>query len=142
MACASLGTLQQHTFWCACGAAQSHAKGRCRRCYDSHLRSLRRFGGRREQALARDGWRCVSCAGNPPVVHHRRQGRSLSILITLCSRCHARVHHAPRLLFGMPGILETLWREQHPRQAEQLLLPEFTIHQPEVALWQPSLFAA
>jgi hypothetical protein len=43
----------------------------------------------------------------------------------------------------MPGIIEALWREQHPRQAEQLILPEFNIHQqPEIVLWQPSLFAA
>jgi hypothetical protein len=143
MACASLpGFVLQQTLWCPCGAAEPHAKGRCRRCYDSHRRSLSRFGGRREQALARDGWRCVSCAGDPPIVHHRRPGRTLSILITLCSKCHGRVHHAPRLVFGMSEILERLWREQHPRQAEQLLLPEFTLHEPEVVIWQPSLFAA
>lgn len=126
----------QQMFWCACGASTPHAKGRCRRCYDLRRRSLLRFAGRREQVLARDGSRCVLCWG-PPVVHHRPRG-----FITLCPRCHARVHHSPRLLFGMPALLETLWREKHPRQAEQFLLPEFSIQVPEVVLWQPSLFAA
>jgi hypothetical protein len=76
-------------------------------------------------------------------VHHRRpNGRTLSILITLCPRCHGRVHHLPRLVYGLAPVIETLWREQHPRQPEQLLLPEFVVSRPAVVLWQPSLFAA
>jgi hypothetical protein len=50
----------QFALWCPCGDSRTYAKGRCRRCYDSRRHSLRRFGGRREQVLARDRFRCTA----------------------------------------------------------------------------------
>jgi 5-methylcytosine-specific restriction endonuclease McrA len=52
----------------------------------------------RQQILRRDDWRCQSCGTMTNLeVHHREfRGHSGSDteenLITLCSRCHARVH--------------------------------------------------
>ena len=96
--------------------------GKCRRCYDSRRLSLRRFNGRREQVLARDGCHCVNCGSTRVVVHHRNR----RLFVTLCLACHARVHRTSRLRFGrLTQFLETLWREQHAGQPEQLLLPSF-----------------
>src|ERR1039457_7101042 len=53
----------------------------------------------REQILRRDGWRCQSCGTMSNLEVHHREFRSHSgedseeNLITLCSVCHARVHH-------------------------------------------------
>jgi 5-methylcytosine-specific restriction endonuclease McrA len=66
--------------------------------------------------LSRDGGRCRVCGEVARLVHHRRPGISADRwLITLCRRCHARVHHRARLSYGLPALFVTLWREQFPR---------------------------
>ena len=53
----------------------------------------------RQQILRRDGWRCQSCGTMSNLEMHHRDFRSHSgpdseeNLITLCTPCHARVHH-------------------------------------------------
>ena len=53
----------------------------------------------RNQVLRRDGWRCQSCGTMSNLEVHHREFRSHlgedseENLITLCTVCHARVHH-------------------------------------------------
>jgi 5-methylcytosine-specific restriction endonuclease McrA len=53
----------------------------------------------RNQVLRRDGWRCQSCGTMSNLEVHHQEFRSHSgddseqNLITLCSACHATVHH-------------------------------------------------
>ena len=53
----------------------------------------------RNQVLRRDGWRCQSCGTTSNLEVHHQEFRSHSgddseqNLITLCSACHAAVHH-------------------------------------------------
>jgi 5-methylcytosine-specific restriction endonuclease McrA len=53
----------------------------------------------RQQILRRDGWRCQLCGTMSNLEVHHREFRSHSgtdseeNLITLCTACHARVHH-------------------------------------------------
>jgi ATP-dependent DNA helicase RecQ len=53
----------------------------------------------RNQVLRRDGWRCQSCGPRSNLEVHHKEFRSHSgddseqNLITLCSACHATVHH-------------------------------------------------
>jgi 5-methylcytosine-specific restriction endonuclease McrA len=52
------------------------------------------------QVLQPDGWRCQFCGSMSNLEVHRREFRSQGgddselNLITLCARCHARVHSA------------------------------------------------
>jgi len=43
-------------------------------------------------------------------------------MISLCPRCHARVHRTKAVIAIMPPLLLVLWREQHPRGHEQTAL--------------------
>lgn len=63
-----------------------------------------RFGGNREKALERDGYKCVLCGSDHLLqVHHKDEmGRStpkelrnnsLDNLITLCASCHIKQHN-------------------------------------------------
>ena len=45
------------------------------------------------------------------------------LLITLCIRCHMRLHHSLRLRRWVPEALLGLWRELHPGAPLQLQLP-------------------
>jgi 5-methylcytosine-specific restriction endonuclease McrA len=53
----------------------------------------------RNQVLRRDNWRCQSCGAMSNLEVHHKEFRSQSgedseqNLITLCSVCHATVHH-------------------------------------------------
>ena len=55
----------------------------------------------RHQILRRDGWRCQSCGAMSNLEIHHKEFRSHSghdseeNLITMCTRCHAGVHHNP-----------------------------------------------
>ena len=54
----------------------------------------------RNQVLRRDGWRCQSCSTMSNLEVHHKEFRSQSgddseqNLITLCTKCHASVHHS------------------------------------------------
>jgi 5-methylcytosine-specific restriction endonuclease McrA len=53
----------------------------------------------RQQVMHRDGWRCQLCGTMSNLEVHHREFRSHAgknseeNLITLCTACHARVHH-------------------------------------------------
>jgi 5-methylcytosine-specific restriction endonuclease McrA len=53
----------------------------------------------RNAVLRRDGWRCQSCGTRSGLEVHHKEFRSQAgddseeNLITLCSACHATVHH-------------------------------------------------
>lgn len=100
----------------------------CSVCYALKRKDEEYFGGLREAVLQRDGYRCRVCdrPGRDKrsiTVHHRVPGRSvLSLMISLCPACHARVHRTISALVAMPPLLLELWREQHPKGQEQATL--------------------
>lgn len=67
-----------------------------------------RFGGNREKALERDGYRCTMCGiPNSLVVHHKdgkgyksvgfkAMNNALDNLQTLCANCHTKLHNQAR----------------------------------------------
>ena len=112
--------------FCRCGAPPAIAEF-CRSCYAARNRSLRRFGGHRDDVLRRDKGRCVLCGAEPPKphVHHRRPGcHRKSLLATLCAACHARIHRRQTIPRECcPELFLILWAEQHPGAPVQLPLP-------------------
>jgi hypothetical protein len=46
-------------------------------------------------------------------------------MLTLCRKCHARIHRTYRPRYGFTGLLRVLWREMHPGLPEQRQLPIF-----------------
>jgi hypothetical protein len=116
---------EQLSFLCACGrkAIELKTLGCCRTCYDRRHHSLRFFGGMRERVLARDRLRCRACgAGSRLVVHHRDGSNEPEGLITLCIRCHMRIHRSSGLRHWLSGTLVRLWSELHRRAPLQLQL--------------------
>jgi hypothetical protein len=74
-----------------------------------------------ELILKRDKFKCRACGvGRRLVVHHRNERNAKSSLITLCIRCHVRLHRARR---WVPQALLGLWREVNPDAPRQLQLP-------------------
>ena len=111
---------------CACGRRPVELKvlGCCRLCYQRHYHSVRWFGGLRELILKRDRFRCRVCGvGRRLVVHHRDERNAKPLLITLCIRCHVRLHRSRRLRYWVPEAFLGLWRELHPDAPLQLQLP-------------------
>jgi hypothetical protein len=109
---------------CQCGRSiELKRRGCCRSCYDRRHHSVRFFGGLREQVLERDRSRCTACGTRSPLlVHHRDRNNQTKSLITLCIRCHVRIHRSVGLRHWLSGRLRTLWRELHPHDPEQLQL--------------------
>ena len=75
------------------------------------------WASQRDQARARDGYRCQICdvpeAGRSHDVHHKvpfrtfasyRQANQLTNLITLCRPCHRRAEVAVRMRSGLAGL--------------------------------------
>ena len=85
----------QLVLFCECGSTDLRGGGLCRRCYGARLRSRYRFGGNHDCEL----------------------------LITLCARCHARLHRLAALRRWVPRPLAELWPEVHPGIAVQLQFP-------------------
>ena len=109
---------------CPCGKhVQLKRLGCCRTCYDRRQHSLRFFGGRRERVVRRDRFCCQGCGVRSRlVVHHRSKDNEDEALITLCIRCHVRVHRWRCLHHWVPGILMKLWSELHTEAPVQLQL--------------------
>jgi len=85
---------------------------------------VRFFGGQREAVLERDGACQVCLADHPLLVHHRRPGTERPLWqITLCLRCHVRLHRRRQLPGEYSDLFFRLWREQHPGCPAQLRLP-------------------
>ena len=115
----------QRALCCPCGNHKVLALGLCATCYTLRRQDDDKFAGLREGVLQRDGHSCRVChaPGNRKrsiVVHHRRPGLSvMRWMISLCPRCHARIHRTKVLTKYMPDLLLLLWRELHPVAPEQ-----------------------
>ena len=115
----------QSAMHCRCGNAKILAHGLCATCYTLKRQDEEYFGGLREAVLERDGYRCRVCDASGRdkrsiIVHHRVPGKSvMSLMISLCPGCHAKVHRTIAVLSEMPALLLVLWREQHPDGHEQ-----------------------
>ena len=114
----------QLSFLCPCGKRIAlKALGCCRSCYDRRHHSLRFFGGLRERVLERDRFRCRGCGKRSAlVVHHRDRRNRANLLVTLCIRCHIRIHHSSGWRYWFSAMLVRLWRELHPNAPMQLQL--------------------
>ena len=107
---------------CGCGRA-AQTGGLCSNCYAKAWHDRHHFGGHREEVLDRDGRQCRGCEGRELlIVHHRTGEQSPAQMITLCARCHARVHRLQAIRYWLPPLLLTLWEEQHPNRPLQLQL--------------------
>jgi hypothetical protein len=56
------------------------------------------------------------------VVHHRDRCNRADVLVTLCIRCHVRIHRSLGLRYWFSEMLLRLWRELHPNHPVQLQL--------------------
>jgi hypothetical protein len=75
-------------------------------------------------AFSSDRFRCRGCGAGSRLLVHRRTGNSEEgTLITLCIRCHIRVHRCRRLRHWVPSALIQLWAELHAGAPLQLQLP-------------------
>jgi hypothetical protein len=120
------GVAAQLVLLCACGRRPVELKGLgcCSLCYYRQYRSWRWFGGLREAVLRRDCFSCRACgARRRLIVHHREERNAKDLLITLCIRCHVRLHRSRRFRYWVPEVLLGLWRELHPGGPLQLQLP-------------------
>ncbi len=118
---------------CACGRRSVELKGLgcCSLCYYREYHSWRWFGGLREAVLKRDRFSCRACGTRRRlVVHHREERNAKALLITLCIRCHVRLHRSRRLRYWVPEVLLGLWRELHPGGPMQLQLPLAMVDDP------------
>ena len=118
------GQAVQLSFLCPCGKRIAlKTLGCCRSCYDRRRHSLRFFGGLRERVLERDHFRCRGCGKRSAlVVHHRDRCNRADLLVTLCIRCHIRIHRSSGLRCWFSEMLVRLWRELHPNDPVQLQL--------------------
>jgi hypothetical protein len=89
----------------------------------SGLHSSRFFGGMRERVLERDRFRCRACgARSRLLVHHRDRSNEPNFLVTVCIRCHIRIHRSLGVRYWLSGMLLKLWRELHQHDPMQLQL--------------------
>jgi len=117
------GQEEQLSFLCPCGKRIALKALGCCQCYDRRHHSLRFFGGLREQVLERSRFRCRGCDKRSAlVVHHRDRQNRANLLVTLCIRCHIRIHHSSGLRYWFSEMLVRLWRELHPNDPVQLQL--------------------
>ena len=118
----------QESLLCGCGA-EALRGGLCARCERRERHSRENFDGLLDDVLRRDGFRCRVCGEvdrDQLVGHHRKAGvNSMAHLITLCRRCHIRIHRTwrPAWWFLTWELLRRLWREANHDIAEQLCLP-------------------
>lgn len=125
-----MARLIKRSICCPCGSDKILALGLCATCYTLKRQDAEYFGGHREEVLARDGYRCAmpGCTtlkrGERSIaVHHRKPGNNdPKLMISLCLACHAKVTRTQFLCREWPQLLQTLWREQHPRAHQQTML--------------------
>jgi hypothetical protein len=117
----------QESLLCGCGALAIR-DGLCARCNRWERLSRENFSGLRTAVLILDGCACRICGESNLemlLVHHRRPGVDrMHLLVTLCRRCHNRVHHTwrPAWWFLTWDLLRWLWREANQHLPEQLPL--------------------
>ncbi len=136
----------QESLLCQCGQEAS-ASRLCQRCERRERHSRENFDGLLDDVLRRDGFRCRVCGEvdrERLVGHHRKPGvNSMAHLITLCRRCHCRVHRTwrPAWWFLTWDLLRRLWREANHDLPEQLPLAlspvaEQVVEQTSLFDWQ------
>jgi hypothetical protein len=77
----------------------------------------------REGVLERDRFRCRACGQQRRLlVHHRYPRNEPKLLVTLCTRCHVRIHRSLGVRYWLSGLLLKLWRELHQHEPVQLPL--------------------
>lgn len=135
---------RQLVLFCPCGGVPPLTAGLCNSCYWKWRHSLRFFGGRRDEVLARDGGCCRACGSDRwIVVHHRRPGSNTpSLLLCLCAACHAQLHRLLSIWKWIPALVAELWAEQHPGAPVQLQIElqiELKLRGREVATIEPAL---
>jgi hypothetical protein len=117
----------QAALLCGCGA-EALRGALCARCERRERLSRENFSGLRTAVLIRDGCACRICGEanlDMLLVHHRKPGvDEMRFLITLCRRCHVRIHRTwrPSFVFLTFELLRRLWREVNQDLAEQRLL--------------------
>ncbi len=132
----------QRVMHCPCGIAKVSAWGLCAICYTLKRQDEEHCGGLSEAVLEREGYRCRVCDASGRgkrsiIVHHRVPEKSvMSLMLSLCPGCHARVHRKRAVLPAMPPLLLKLWREQHPHGNEQVQF-DFTSKKPAARLVPP-----
>lgn len=108
----------------------------CGVCYTLKRQDEEHFEGLREKVLERDGYRCRVCDASGRdkrsiIVHHRVPGKSvLSLMISLCPACHAKIYRTRVVIRLMAPLLLELWRELHPKGHEQIALNFLPTRQP------------
>lgn len=108
-------TSTQGVLHCRCGRNEILAIGLCATCYTLRRQDEEYFGGLREAVLERDQYHCRVCDApgrnkRSIIVHHRVPGRSvLHLMISLCLRCHPKVHCTMAALSAMPLVLLKPW---------------------------------
>jgi hypothetical protein len=123
-----LARAAQAALFCACGRGTPVVAGLCSACYRAQVHSRAYFAGNRDEVLDRDRRRCRICgAGNGGRrlhVHHREPGNpDPARLISLCARCHGRIHRLGAMRVWLPEAMVELWAEQHPAVPIQLQFP-------------------
>jgi hypothetical protein len=58
----------------------------------------------------------------PTSVHHRADSSEPDLLVTLCIRCHTRIHSSSGWRHWLSGTLLRLWRELHRHDPVQFAL--------------------
>jgi hypothetical protein len=123
-----LDEMLQTALLCGCGQ-EALRGGLCARCERRERLSRENFSGLRTAVLIRDGCACRCCGESnleTLLVHHRKPGvDEMRWLLTLCRRCHNRVHHTwrPAWWFLTWDLLRKLWLEANRDIAVQLCLP-------------------
>jgi hypothetical protein len=75
----------------------------------------------REQVLERDRFRCRACGTRRRLlVHHRTRSNAPKVLVTLCIRCHSRIHRSLGVRHWLSGLLLKLWCELHQHEPMQM----------------------
>jgi hypothetical protein len=88
--------------------------------------------------IRRDGFRCRACGANSRLlVHHRATNSEERSLITLCVRCHIRVHRWRWFRYRVSSTLVQLWTELHAGAPLQLQFPLGTPAQTESQRGKP-----
>jgi len=88
----------------------------------------------RERVLERDRFRCRACgARRGLLVHHRARDNGARALITLCIRCHVRIHRSLGIRYWLSGLLLKLWRELHQHEPMQLRLALWPVTQGQLS---------
>jgi len=72
------------------------------------------------------------------LVHHRDHSNAPKVLVTLCMRCHIRIHRSSGVRHWLSGLLLQLWRELHQHEPMQLRLALHSRHRTDAPSDRPA----